>query len=121
MREIGPILLLQVFCFAVMGNIIPDIDNMSFLNKTSAENKLKDTDTTYRVITKPDKTYGYEIIVNDKILIRQYTIPGQQGTQGFKRKKDAEQAAKLVIKKLQLGIMPPTISKEELKQLNIIF
>jgi len=86
-----------------------------------AETKIKDTDTSYRIITKPDKTYGYEIVVNDKTLIRQYTIPGQQGIQGFKRKKDAGQVARLVIKKLQLGIMPPTINKEELKQLNIIF
>lgn len=104
-----------------MGSVIPDLSNTSFSKLIIVENKIKGTDTAYRIISKPDKTFGYEIVVNDKTLIRQNTIPGQQGTQGFKRKKDAEQVALLVIKKLQLGIMPPTINKEELKQLNIIF
>jgi hypothetical protein len=102
-----------------MGSAKSGIPNISF--STIAENKGKSIDTTYRIITKPDKTYGYEIVVNHKTLIRQYTIPGQQGALGFKRKKDAEQVAVFVIKKMQLGIMPPTINKEELKQLNIIF
>jgi hypothetical protein len=114
-------LLLQVFCFAAMADAKSGIPDIFFSNETVDENKINDTDTTYRIITKPDKTYGYEIVVNDKTLIRQNTIPGQQGVQGFKRKNDAEQVALLVIKKLQLGIMPPTINKEELKQLNIIF
>jgi len=76
-------------------------------------------DTSYRIIQAPGNTYGYEILVKNKVLIRQQNIPGKPGTQGFKRKIDAEKVAQLVIKKLVQGIMPPTIDEKELIDLKI--
>jgi hypothetical protein len=81
--------------------------------------KLVDGDTIYRIIPSADNTYGYEILVNNRLLIRQPTIPGLPGNKGFARKSDAEKVARLVIKKLQKGIMPPTIETKELDNLKI--
>ena len=78
-------------------------------------------DTTYRIIPAEGNTYGYEILVKNKLLIHQPNIPGMPGNKGFQRKTDAEKTAKLVIKKIQKGMMPPTIEKKELDSLGIKF
>ena len=77
------------------------------------------TDTTYRIISSIDNVYGYEILINGKALIRQKNIPGLAGSAGFKRKEDAERAARLVLKKLAAGMMPPSIDKHELDSMKV--
>ena len=77
------------------------------------------SDTTYRIIPSVDNTYGYEILINGKTLIRQKNIPGFPGLTGFKRKEDAEKTAQLVLKKITAGIMPPSIDKNELDSMKI--
>src|SRR5688572_4891867 len=72
------------------------------------------SDTTYRIIHALDGTFGYEILVDRKVLIRQLTIPGRHGRKGFTSKKDAETIAKIVIGKLRNHIIPPTISEREI-------
>lgn len=74
---------------------------------------------TFKVYRKVDKTFGYDIFKNGKLLIHQPTIPGRPGVSGFKTITDAEKVAKLVIGKMRKGIMPPTIEEKELTQLKI--
>jgi len=83
--------------------------------------QLSTGDTTYRIIPAEGNTYGYEILVKNKLLIHQPNIPGMPGKKGFQRKADAEKVAKLVIKKIQKGMMPPTVEKKELDSLSIKF
>ncbi|KAA9037212.1 DUF4907 domain-containing protein [Ginsengibacter hankyongi] len=78
-------------------------------------------DTTYRIIPSEGNTYGYDISINNKLLIHQPNIPGMSGNKGFEKKSDAEKVARLVIKKLQQGMMPPTVEKKELDSLKIKF
>jgi len=77
------------------------------------------SDTTYKIIPSIANTCGYEILINGKAFIRQKNIPGLPGSTGFKRKKDAEKTAQLVLKKLTAGIMPPSIDKHELDSMNV--
>lgn len=77
------------------------------------------SDTTYRIIPSIDNTFGYEILINGKALIRQKNIPGLPGLAGFKRKQDAEKTARLVLKKITTGIMPPSIEKHELDSMKV--
>jgi len=77
------------------------------------------SDTTYKIIPSIDNTYGYEILINGKALIRQKSIPGLPGSNGFKRKEDAEKTARLVLKKLSAGLMPPSIDKHELDSMKV--
>ena len=77
------------------------------------------SDTTYRIIPSESNTYGYEIWLNNKLLIRQLNIPGLPGNKGFSTHSAAAKTEKLVIQKLQLGIMPPTITTKELDSMKI--
>jgi hypothetical protein len=74
-----------------------------------------------KIISSEAGTFGYEIYSGGKLLIRQTNIPGIGGNKGFKRKSDAEKVAKLVLEKLDKGIMPPTVEKAEMEKLKVEF
>ncbi len=75
---------------------------------------------THRIIDAPGGTFGYEILADGKLLVRQTNIPGQPGNTGCSSQADAEKLAALVAAKVEHGEMPPTVSKEELEGLHII-
>ena len=98
-----------------------DKDSGDNVNATKHSNVIiySPSDTTYRIIPAMDNTFGYEILINGKALIRQKNIPGLPGSTGFKRKVDAEKTARLVLKKLTAGVMPPSIDKHELDSMKV--
>jgi hypothetical protein len=75
---------------------------------------------TYNIISSPEKTFGYDILVDGKLMIHQPSKPGMPGIRAFDTKQDAEKVAKLVIQKMKNGEMPPTVSSEEMKKLKVI-
>ncbi len=75
---------------------------------------------TYKIIPSEHNTWGYDIYRDDKLFVHQPHVPGMQGNDGFKTKVASETVAKEVIKKIKKGEMPPTISIEEMKKLNVI-
>lgn len=75
---------------------------------------------TYKVINAANKTYGYDIIADGKLLIHQPSIPGLPGNEGFKTIQSSEKVAQLVISKIKRGEMPPTVTREEMKTLKAI-
>jgi len=90
--------------------------------QTNTIKKEKNSDTyTAKILSNTDKSYGYEILKENKVLIHQQNIPGQAGLKGFQKTDDAKKVALLVIEKLSKGIMPPTIEIKELIQLKIKF
>ena len=93
------------------------------VNTTKFSNPItySHSDTTYRIIPSIDNTYGYEILINGKTFIRQKNIPGLPGLTGFKRKEDAEKTAQLVLRKLAAGIMPPSIDKNDIDSMKVIY
>ena len=64
--------------------------------------------------------YGYEITKDDAVIIHQSIVPGRPGNKGFQSERDAKAVAKLVIAKLDGGIMPPSVSIKELDSLKIV-
>lgn len=74
---------------------------------------------THRIIEAPNGTYGYEILADGKLLVRQTNVPGQPGNTGCATRTDAEKLATLVTDKVKRGEMPPTVTKEELAALRI--
>ena len=70
-------------------------------------------------IFKTDKGWGYSIIVNNKLYIRQDIIPAVEGNQGFATKEDATKVAELVLNKMK-NKEKPIVKKEDLKQFGII-
>lgn len=75
---------------------------------------------TYKIINAPEKTYGYDIYADNRLMIHQSSAPGLPGNRGFKTKADAEKVAKLVISKIKKGEMPPTVTKEEMQKMKVI-
>lgn len=75
---------------------------------------------TYQIIKSNNNTFGYEIFCDKKKIIHQPNIPALAGNPGFKTKERAQIVAKLVIKKITKGQMPPTVSVEEMKKLNAL-
>lgn len=75
---------------------------------------------TYKIVQAENRTFGYEIFSDEKIIIRQLSKPGIPGNEGFKAQADAEKVARLIIQKIKRGELPPTLTIEELKKLNVI-
>ncbi len=71
---------------------------------------------TYFVTKVANNKYGYTVFVDGQLYIEQNTIPAKDGTVGFNTIEDAEGIARLVIKKLGDGEIPPTITLQELKE-----
>jgi hypothetical protein len=86
----------------------------------SSKNSYNHSQFSYKIIDAANKTFGYDIYPDNRLLIHQPSIPAIQGNEGFAKQVDAEKVAKLVIDKLKQGEMPPTISTEELKKLGVI-
>ena len=74
---------------------------------------------TYVVTDAPDGTFGYDILSDGKLFVRQQNIPGQPGNMGCATKEEAERLAAFVITKVKKGEMPPTVMKEDLDELKI--
>lgn len=64
--------------------------------------------------------FGYDILIDGHIYVHQPSVPAVGGNTGFKSKADAQTTANLVIGKIRAGILPPTVSTEELRNLGVI-
>jgi hypothetical protein len=76
---------------------------------------------SFKIIDGQNHTYGYDIYRDQETsaYIHQPNIPGAQGNDGFKTKMDAQKTAKFVITKLAKGEIPPTVTTEDLKKMNV--
>ena len=74
---------------------------------------------SYRIINSNERTYGYDILNNNRIVIHQPSVPAIPGNKGFLTKEEASRVAKFVIEKISNNIMPPTVTTEDLKKLKI--
>jgi hypothetical protein len=118
------------FCFILSAcNYAPTNNNITFDERTSSPpayiSPQEDTvnsniKVTYKIINSIDSTFGYDILVDDKVFIHQPIIPSAIGNQGFKSKKDAQKVAELVMHKITLGELPPNVSVEEIEKLTLI-
>jgi hypothetical protein len=80
----------------------------------------KNAKLTDSIIPAANNTWCYDIYVEDRLFIHQPSVPGLPGNEGFKTKENAEKVAKRVIEKIKNGEVPPSISIEELKKLNVL-
>lgn len=113
--------LLSIYFFlifiSVQGQTLNGTSQGAPLKKN--ENKQNSIDYTYKIIPSINNTWGYDINKGEKKFIHQINIPGMPGNNGFKAKSDAKKVARLVIKKLKNGEMPPSVNINEMKDLKI--
>ena len=94
----------------------PDSSAAKFPNASAYAN----TKLTYIIIDAPKHTYCYDVFADGRLMIHQTSIPALPSNEGFRTKEDATKVALLVIDKIRKGEMPPTISIDEMKKLNVI-
>ena len=75
---------------------------------------------TDKIIPAAGNTWGYDIYNSGKLFVHQPSIPAMPGNTGFATKAAAEKVAKKVIEKIGKGENPPTVSVDEMKQLEAI-
>lgn len=68
---------------------------------------------------KSGNVWGYCIKKDNKTIISQTHIPSIKGINYFQSEKDAKKVGNLMLFKINNGIFPPSISKEELDSLSI--
>ena len=65
--------------------------------------------------------FGFEILQGTSILIIQPHIPAIQGIKGFETEEQASVIGNYMIYKINNGIMPPSISVQDLDSLEIVY
>lgn len=105
------LILLPAFCPGQDLLSIAGVDSSAQL-EADGERKI-----TYSIIAVGANGYGYDILVNGKVFIHQTTVPGVPGTRAFVRRDDAEKIARLVVTKMEKGVMPPTVTRAEMEAL----
>lgn len=63
--------------------------------------------------------YGFDIYQDGKMMIHQNSIPAIQGNKAFATEEDAKAVGALMLYKVSNGIMPPTVSVEDLDSLGV--
>ncbi len=85
------------------------------------EHSNRESTSTYRYEIMHDQTgYGYQIFDGQQLIVSQPHIPAIQGLKGFQSQHDAEKVAELMLQKLNKGIVPPTVSIQEMRDLGIV-
>jgi hypothetical protein len=80
------------------------------------ENHAIDQSDSIRINTfRINDGYGYEIYLNNTKVVYQPTIPVIEGNTYFPTKELAFETALLVSSKIRKGIIPPSISSEEIE------
>ena len=82
--------------------------------------QFANTQLTYKIIPVANNTFCYDVLADGKILIHQPSKPGLPGNEGFKTRASAEKVAQLIITKIKKGEMPPSVTTDELKKLNVL-
>lgn len=94
------------------------------VNKTDTiankNNPYAKADLQLKIIPSENNTYGYDILIDGKLLIHQPSIPGMPGNAGFKTKEKAQKVGEFVMKKIKNNEMPPTVSIDDLNKLGIM-
>jgi hypothetical protein len=90
----------------------------SAIEKASSANQLV-TAYAFKVFQAPDKMYGYDISMNNKIILHQPAASPKQDNAALvlTKKEQAEKAASFMISKMKNN-QPATLTKDEIKQLN---
>lgn len=73
----------------------------------------------YNVIVV-DGGFGYDLYVDSTLYVHQVHIPAVNGLFPFATEADAAHVADIAIRKMEEGIIPPTISVEELQAAGIV-
>jgi hypothetical protein len=98
-----------------------DQEKQTDKNSSWTEKKITSEQPKFSFKTiEQENGWGYEIYQDGKLFILQPHIPAVDGLRYFAEIQYAEKTAKFIIHKLEKGIIPPTISRNELDSLGVL-
>jgi hypothetical protein len=80
----------------------------------SSEKPVKSEKYTAKATFTDGVGWGYDIYEGNAVRIHQPHIPAIEGNRGFDSEADALKIAQLVIYKMENGIVPPAVTKQEM-------
>ena len=90
-------------------------------NKINKQQELVGEKLSLKITESEYTGFGFEILQGTNPLIIQPHIPAIQGIKGFKTKEQASIVGNYMIYKINHGIMPPSISVQDLDSLGITY
>ena len=111
-----------IYIFTFISIILYSCHSKTFDNVEDTISITDERDTTLlkleiKTIFNDTIGWGYQIYQNGNLYINQPHIPAIQGYQGFENENIARKVGKYICWKIEKGIIPPTISPEELDSL----
>ena len=85
------------------------------------EQALVTESLSLKITNSEHSGFGFEILQGTSMLIIQPHIPAIQGIKGFKTKEQALVIGNYMIYKINHGIMPPSVSVQDLDSLKIVY
>lgn len=73
-----------------------------------------------KIIPSVNKTFGYDILVNERILVHQPNIPAVPGSNGFTTSGSARKVAEFVANKVRKNEMPPSVTIDDLNRMGVL-
>ncbi len=83
----------------------------------SGENSYRNAGFQVALIPASDSTYGYDILMDGRILIHQPHIPALPGNRGFASEEDARRVAEFVVRRMRKNVFPPSVTRDEVDSL----
>lgn len=97
--------------------LLSGVISASILIYSFTQRTVKKTARLQTVVFSVSNGWGYDILVDDSVIIHQESIPSYGNGWAFPEKQQAQQAANLVLKKLRTNGGLPTLSRFELKEI----
>jgi hypothetical protein len=117
-------LIVLFIAFTMSGIAISanESDNKQEIKKDAKEQKnpYANAKITIKIIPSIKKTFGYDILLNGKMLVHQPSIPALPGNEGFTTKEKARKVAEFVVKKIRKNEMPPTVTIDNLNSMGVL-
>ena len=121
-------LILTIFLFSCSNNSNSNTDappseaqkEVPVENPTSANEESVPNQFSIKTF-QGDKGWGYDIFIGEKKYIHQPHKPAVGGNEGFINEQQAQKVAELALDKIKNGIMPPSLSSEEVDSIMSIY
>jgi hypothetical protein len=107
--------------------IFVGVFEISSANATVGRKEVKQQNSHYansqitiKIIPSIKKTFGYDIFLQGKPFVHQPNIPALPGNKGFTTKERAQKVAEFVVKKIRKNEMPPTVTSNDLNNMDVL-
>jgi hypothetical protein len=83
-------------------------------------NPYASADLAVEIIPAPNDTYGYNILMDGRIIVHQPSVPARPGVEGFRTVEAAQLVGEFVLQKIRHNSFPPSVSVSELDSLGVL-